>query len=71
MITEPHILEEFERDLQRKDRLTLKEKFALLQGMYELAVKLGHFNSEKALEGIEDDIQLASRLNSIVPESTH
>jgi hypothetical protein len=39
--------------------------------MYELAVKLGHFKRENALEGIEHVIQLASRLNSIVPESTH
>ena len=71
MITEPHILEEFERDLQRNERLTLKEKFALLQGMYELAVNLGHFKRENALEGIEQHIQLASHLNSLVPESTH
>lgn len=71
MITGPHILREFERDLQQKERLTLEEKHALLQGMYELAVKLGHFKRENALEGIEHVIQLASRLNSIVPESTH
>jgi hypothetical protein len=71
MITDSHILEEFERNLQRKERLTLTEKFALLQGMYELAVSLGHFKRGNALEGIEHDIQLASRLNSIVPESPH
>jgi len=71
LITEPHVLEEFERDLQRKESLTLMQKFALLQGMYELAVNLGHFKRESALEGIEHDIQLASHLNSLVPESTH
>ncbi len=71
MITRPDILERFERDLQRKEHLTLYEKLALLDGMYELAVKLGHFRRENALEGIEFDIQLAARLNSLVPKNTH
>lgn len=70
LITQPHILEDFERDLRRKEHFSLEEKFALLQGMYELAAKLGHFRRERALEGIEDDIQLALRLNSIVSKST-
>ncbi len=63
MVTNPHILEAFERDLQRTQNLTLEEKYALLDGMYELAVRLGHFTSDRALEGIENTIQLAKALN--------
>ena len=66
MITNPQILEAFERDLQRTQILTLEEKYALLDGMYEFAVRLGHFTSERALEGIDDSIRLAKALNSLV-----
>lgn len=66
MITNPHILEAFEHELQRSEALSLSEKYALLDGMYELARQLGHFSSDRALEGVEETIQLAKVLNSLV-----
>lgn len=66
MVTNHHILQVFERELQRSEVLTLNEKYALLDGMYDLARHLGHFSSEHALDGIEQKIQLAKALNSIV-----
>ena len=66
VITNPRILEAFEIDLQRTQDLTLEQKYALLDGMYDLAAGLGHFTSERALEGIDDTLRLAKALNSLV-----
>ena len=69
IITNPHILEAFERNLQQTQNLTLREKFALLDGMYELAVHLGHFTPERALDGIDDTIRLAKALDSVASKT--
>jgi len=66
MVMNPQMLEAFERDLQRTQNLTLEQKYALLDGMYDLAARLGHFTPERALEGIDGTIQLAKALNSLV-----
>jgi hypothetical protein len=67
VVTNPHILEAFERELQRSEILTLSEKYAQLDGMYILAFRLGHFAPERALEGLDETIQFAKALNSLVP----
>ena len=66
VITNPHILEAFERDFQRSEALSLNEKYAQLDGMYELAFRFGHFSRERALEGLDETIQFAKALNSLV-----
>ena len=66
MITNPHILEAFEHDLQRSEALSLEEKYAQLDGMYDFARQLGHFTPARALDGIEETIRLAKALNSLV-----
>lgn len=69
MVTNSHILEAFEREFQRSEILSLSEKYALLDGMYDLALRLGHFTPERALEGLDETIQFAKALNSLVSKT--
>jgi hypothetical protein len=46
--------------------LSLEQKFALLNAMFDEAKELGHFNPRGSLEGIDVDIALAKALNGIV-----
>jgi hypothetical protein len=64
MITNSDILVKFESDQLRDEMLTLPEKFAILNGMFELAVSLRRFPPTDILEGIEHSIHLAKILNS-------
>jgi hypothetical protein len=45
MIKNPSALERFERDLQRAESLTLDQKLLILDGMYDLALSFGHFQT--------------------------
>ena len=71
MITNPDIIAKFEGDQLRDEILTLPEKFAILNGMFELAVTLHRFPPTDILEGIEHSIHLAKILNSRVPKNSH
>lgn len=66
VIINPHILEQFERQFQQSEVLSLMERYAFLDGMYELAASFGHFTPERALDGIDDTIEFAKALNSLV-----
>ncbi|HLP80853.1 MAG TPA: hypothetical protein VK141_02530 [Nitrosomonas sp.] len=68
MITNPNIVAKFEVEQFREETLPLPEKFAILNGMYELAVTLHRFPPTDILEGIEHSIHLAKILNSRVPQ---
>ena len=54
-----------ERFLQEQN-LTVKQRFAILEGLYALARRFGHFKQEDILKGIENDIWLAKALNADV-----
>jgi hypothetical protein len=71
MITNSTIVTKFEIEQLREETLTLSEKFAILNGMYELAVTLHRFPPANILEGIEHSIHLAKILNSRVPKNPH
>jgi hypothetical protein len=58
-------LEEAVRAHAEQEQLTLEEKFAILNGMYELACTLGVFPLKDPLDGIEDDIRLSRILKSV------
>ena len=66
MVTNPSQVDELIESFQRQENLSFEKKLALLDGMYLLAREFGHFHPDRALEGIEHDIHLASALNSIV-----
>ena len=69
MITNPHILEAFEQEIRRTENLTLAQKFSLLDGMYELACKFGHFRPDRDVHDIDHTVRLARIINSIVHEN--
>jgi hypothetical protein len=66
MITNPEKLAAFEAASRAKDKLTLKQKFAILDSLYQEARRMGHFTQADILQGIETDIRLAAALNTNV-----
>lgn len=61
----------FEEQFLREENLTVKQRFAILDGLYQLAVRFGHFRQEDILEGIENDVWLAKALNTDVRIPPH
>ena len=57
--------EAFERDLISKQKVDYAENLRLVDGMYELARKLGKFTAEDALDGIEKTIRVAKAINCV------
>ncbi len=56
----------FEEQYLREENLSVEQRFAILEGLYKLAVRFGHFKQEHILDGIEHDIRLAEALNTDV-----
>ncbi len=71
MITNSDIVIKFEEEQLKAEDLPLSAKFAILDGMHELAVSLHRFPPADILEGIEDSIHLSSILNRNVPTNPH
>lgn len=57
--------EAFERDLISKQKLDYAENLRLVDGMYDLARKLGRFTIEDARDGLENTIHLAAILHCV------
>jgi len=66
MIKDYKALRKFEEEFLRQEKLSVEQRFAILQGLYELAVQFGHFRNENILDGIEHDIALAKAVNADV-----
>ncbi len=64
MIKNPEILEQIELEYAREHPLTLEQKFALMNAMYEHAKLFGHFKQEYTLEDLDTDIAVAKILNA-------
>lgn len=71
MVTNPSHLDQLLHSFQRSEDLSLEKKFAIVTAMYRLACRFGQFTSDRALEGIEHDVQLAARLHSLVRTTSH
>lgn len=67
MITDHKEVEKFEKDFGIKEALTLSQKFTLLESLYNQARQLGHFTDRDLLDGLDDDVELARKLNINVP----
>ena len=65
MIRDVACWEAFERDLISKQKLDYAENLRLVDGMYDLARKLGKFTAEDALDGIEKTIRVAKVINCV------
>jgi len=59
MITNPRLLEHFNASFLVAHPLTIEQKFAILQGLYDQAVAFGHFTEKDLHEGLENDVQLS------------
>jgi len=64
MIKDKKLLEEFEKYFMRKEKLSVKEKFKILNEMYKFAKKFGTFN-DNSLESIEKNIKIAKIINGV------
>ena len=67
MISDPSY-SNFKRSSLAKDKLSLEEKFKILESLYKEARALGHFGEHDILSGLEDDIRLAAALNANVSD---
>jgi hypothetical protein len=58
-------LQAFERERIRSDKMALEQKLRILDALYEEAVMLGALPPKDPLEGIEDKLSFALKLNRI------
>ena len=58
-------LDEFERELLRKENLSHKEALAIYEALHKEAVALGVINSDNILDGIEVDLRIARAINGL------
>ena len=65
MIKDSKILQKFEDETSKRDKVNVQKNFALVDAMYKEAVLLGVFPLKEALSGIETDIKIAKALNSV------
>ena len=65
MIKNPDILERFEREVIRKEKLSFGRALAIFEAMWKEGVNLGVLPPKYPLEGIEVDIRIARILNCL------
>lgn len=65
MIKDKKLLEQFEKNLQRKEKADYLRNLQILEYMLEEAIYLKVFPPKDPLEGIEVDIRIASIINSV------
>ncbi|MCX6597695.1 MAG: hypothetical protein NTV70_15150 [Acidobacteria bacterium] len=65
MVKNAHLLEELDRQDARKHPLTIEQKYAILNAMYDYARKVGAFPPQDPLEGLEVDLRLAELLRHV------
>lgn len=65
MIKDKKLLEAFEKELVRRDKMNIKKNLAILNQMLEFAKELGKIPLQELLDGIEIDIKYARTINEI------
>jgi len=65
MIKNKAILQKFEEEMIKKDKVDIPKNFRLIEDMYKEAVFLGAFPPRGSLSGIEVDIRIAKAVNSV------
>jgi len=65
LIKNPDILEDFEKERMKKEKLTFEEALKLFEAMWEEGIHLGVLPPKDPLEGIEVDIRMARILNCL------
>ena len=65
MVKNSAALQEFERDVARREKVDIARNLRLLEAMYEEAVSLGVFPPRDPLSGIEVDIKIAKVVSRV------
>ena len=65
MIKNPDILEQFEKQRIREEKLSFEEALKIFEAMWKEGVNLGVLPPKDPLEGIEVDIKIARILNCL------
>jgi hypothetical protein len=68
MITNRSEVEEFEKELLRKEKVDFTKNLSIVNAMYNEAVALGIIPMKNPLDGLEVDIRVARVVNN-VPEA--
>ncbi len=71
MIINAKIVKNFEKNFLIKEDIPVQKKLEILSALYEQAKLLGHFTEKDILDGIENDIELARKLNVNVSINSH
>jgi hypothetical protein len=65
MVENAHELQALKDEWARRENLTLKQKYAILDAMYEEAILLGVLPGRDPLEGVEYVMRLAKDINGV------
>lgn len=65
MIKNPDILEQFRKEMIKKDKLSFKQALSIFEAMWKEGVNLGVLPPKDPLEGIDVDIRVARVLNCL------
>ncbi len=65
MIKNPKILEKFEKEIVRKERVDINRNFKLVEEMYKEAAEMGIIPLRNPLDGIETVIKIAKTVNNV------
>lgn len=69
MVKNPIELEYFEKEFQRRQKLTLQERFGIFESLYTHARHLGHFTDKNKLDGLDETIELVRKLHTDGPQT--
>jgi hypothetical protein len=65
MIKNGRILQRFERELIRKEKVDVMKNFQIVDAMYHEVVELGIIPLKNPLDGLETDIKVAKVVNNV------
>ena len=71
MIKDQKLWKQFERDMIKKEELSLEQKYKILNAMLQEALRLGVLPLDNPLEGIEVDIRIARIVNAVGRSVVH
>jgi len=65
MIKNHKLIEEFEKNLIKTEKIDITRNFQIIDAMYNEAVELGIFPLKNPLDGIDNDIRIAKVVNHV------
>jgi len=66
MIKNPTSYNEIKKRSLASEPIDLHQKYVILESLYNEARKLGKFDEQDILQGLDDDVRLAEALNASV-----